>query len=52
MKQKLEWYLRQLLPLTYRTRYSDQQGKHFAVWNMWFGRVFNAEDYLIKDGTL
>lgn len=46
--QKLYWYLRQLLPLTYRSHYGDSAGnRHFAVWSMWFGRVFAHEDYVI-----
>lgn len=49
MKQRLIWYLKQLFPLTYRTRYIDQaDNKHFIVWNMWFGRCFNIEDAIIK----
>lgn len=45
----MRWYLKQLLPLTYRSRYSTRDGaKHFCVWNMWFGRCFNIEDYIIK----
>jgi hypothetical protein len=42
---KARWLVRQLLPLTYRTRYhtADAQTEWFVVWRMWFGRVF-AED--------
>lgn len=44
------WRLKQLLPFTYRTHYKDSDGKrHFAVWNMWFGRCFNAEDVVIGE---
>jgi len=42
------WHLRQLLPLTYRTHYTDAGGqKHFQVWRMWFGRVFDNEDVIV-----
>jgi len=47
MLSKIEWYIRQLFPLTYRshfhidTPYGNQH--YFAVWNMWFGRVWNME---------
>ena len=42
------WYLRQLAPLTYRSRYSDGEGReHFAVWRMWFGRVFHYDDVIV-----
>lgn len=46
----MKWHLKQLLPLTYRSRYSTEDGtRHFCVWNMWFGRCFNIEDYVIND---
>jgi hypothetical protein len=41
---RVRWLLRQLFPLTYRTRYHTMDGTEwFVVWRMWFGRVF-AED--------
>ncbi len=41
---KCIWALKQLLPLTYRSRYRTSDGKSwFAVWRMWFGRVFDHE---------
>lgn len=44
------WYLKQLLPLTYRSVYQKQEGKtYFCVWNMWFGRCFNIDEYEIKE---
>ena len=48
MLAKLKWTLKQLLPLTYRTEYSDKKGKHFVVWNMFMGRCYNINDHLIK----
>lgn len=42
------WYLKQLLPLTYRARYTDAKGKHFVVWKMWLGRSFAIDHYLIR----
>ncbi len=44
---KIIWRVKQLLPLTYRSRYSVDGQPHFSVWNMWLGRVFNHEDFLI-----
>ena len=48
------WYFKQLLPLTYRTTYTDTKTKerHFTVWNMWFGRCYNIDDYVIGKNIL
>lgn len=43
----LKWYLKQLLPLTYRTHYEEGGTKHFVVWKMWFGRSFAIDDYIV-----
>ena len=43
------WYLKQLLPLTYRTSYTESGKKHFCVWNMWLGHCYNIEDYIIYE---
>ena len=45
---KLKWYLCQILPLSYRSKYHTDDGKkHFCVWNMWMGRCFDVEDYIV-----
>jgi len=42
------WYLRQLLPLLYRTYYADGDGNvRLAVWRMWFGRCFACDDVVL-----
>lgn len=41
------WYLKQLLPLTYRSKYKKGDKKIFCVWNMWLGKCFNIEEYEI-----
>ena len=46
---KLIWCLKQLLPLTYRTTYVQNGKSHFTVWNMWFGKCFNVDDYVYYD---
>jgi len=43
------WYLKQLLPLTYRTKYGENEETHFVVWKMWFGRCFDIDDYVVID---
>lgn len=46
--RKLKWCLKQLLPFTYRSHFKTEDGnKHFSVWRMWFGRVFEYEDHVI-----
>jgi hypothetical protein len=48
MWNKVEWYLRQLLPLTYRTTYQTEGKKYFVVWKMWFGRSYNVDSFEVK----
>ena len=49
LRQRWTWYLKQLLPLTYRTTYGEDGRKHFVVWRMWFGRCFDVEDVLVAE---
>lgn len=46
---KVKWYFKQLVPLTYRTEYRDEEGKHYTVWNMWMGRCYNIDDVIVKE---
>lgn len=48
MKHRALWMLKQVFPLTYRSRYSDADGQHFVVWRMWFGRCFATDDVLLR----
>ena len=48
MKERAIWYAKQLLPLTYRTRYTEAGVRHFTVWRMWFGRCFDIEDVVVS----
>ncbi len=49
MRGRMWWRLKQLLPLTYRSHYTDGEGRpHFEVWQMWLGKVFNYEDVILK----
>ena len=43
------WYVKQLLPLTYRSHYEEKGKPVFHVWQMWFGVCFNQEKYYIKE---
>lgn len=41
MMDKLYWYLKQLLPLSYNTRFELADGtKCVSTWRCWFGKVF------------
>lgn len=46
---RVVWLVRQLLPLTYRSRYTTEPdgARHFAVWRMWLGRVYAVDDVLV-----
>jgi hypothetical protein len=46
-RERLKWYVKQLFPLTYRSRYGTGDGVHFVVWRMWFGRCFDIDDVLL-----
>lgn len=44
----LEWYLWQLLPLSYMSHYRDGEDRlHFCYWRMWFGHCFFVDDRVI-----
>jgi hypothetical protein len=44
------WYLKQLVPLTYRSHYLDTEGnKRFDVWKMWMGRCYKIETFYVSD---
>ncbi len=43
------WYLKQFLPLTYRSRYTENGKQHFCVWRMWAGRCFTIDDVIVED---
>jgi len=45
---KMVWYLKQLLPLTYRSKYKEKGVKYFCVWSMWFGKSYNIDTFEVK----
>ena len=49
MKSKIIWYLRQLLPLAYKSTYGEGDQRYHARWRMWFGRVFAHEVYRLAE---
>ncbi len=50
MYERIKWYVKQILPLTYRTKWRDENGiLHFCVWNMWFGHIYNTDEFVVKE---
>jgi hypothetical protein len=44
----LLYYLKQLFPLMYRTRYWDASHQlHFCVWRQWLGRCYSVDDVVV-----
>ncbi len=41
------WYLKQIVPLTYRTHYREGGHRHFTVWKMWMGRCYRIDDMVL-----
>ena len=39
---KIKWLFKQLLPLTYWTKYKEGDKQYFEIWNMWFGKSYNS----------
>ncbi len=47
---KLIYYLKQLLPLKYHSKYSLQNGeKKLTVWRQWFGKPFEIQHFTLAD---
>lgn len=47
---KIIYTLKQLLPLTYYSKYRVQNGaKELAIWTQWFGKSFNIKRYTLAD---
>jgi len=44
-KASLRWYVKQLLPLTYVSRYHQEGRWKLAVWKMWFGRCYKIRRF-------
>ena len=47
---KIKWLLKQLLPLTYWTTYTEEDVKYFEIWKMWFGRCYDKTRFQIAKG--
>lgn len=47
--EKFLFIIKQLLPLTYYTKYRVQDTKELAIWTQWFGKPFNIKRYELKN---
>ncbi|MBI4468119.1 MAG: hypothetical protein HY650_02235 [Acidobacteria bacterium] len=47
----LIWYLKQLLPLKYKTVYGNGEGTRWfsTEWRMWLGRCFAVRERIIHE---
>lgn len=45
--RKFLWYLKQLFPLTYISRYGQDGNMKLCHWKMWFGRCYNISTYSV-----
>ena len=43
------WYLKQLLPLMYVSKYKEDGKEYVSVWRMWFGKCFSHRKFEIKE---
>lgn len=47
--KKILWYIKQLLPLKYKSIYKENGKTYLSLWNMWYGKCFNIEKYQIAE---
>ena len=48
--KKTKYYLKQLFPLTYWSKYKTPDGKTYvAIWSQWFGKVFNNCNFEVNN---
>jgi len=40
---KILWYLKQLFPLTYKSKYKIKEEQFYSVWKMWLGKCYNIK---------
>ncbi len=47
---KIIYYLKQLLPFKYYSKYRVQNGsRELAIWTQWFGKSFNIKRFTLAD---
>lgn len=43
----MKWYIKQLLPFTYVSKYRENGKQYVSVWKMWFGRCYRHRKFEI-----
>ena len=44
------YYIKQLFPLTYYSKYRVQNGnRELAIWTQWFGKPFNVKRFTLAN---
>jgi len=50
---KFNYYIKQLFPLTYYSKYrvknGDTEYKELAIWTQWMGKPFNIKQFTLAD---
>ncbi len=41
----MKWYIKQLFPLWYHTKYVENGKTYVTWWKMWFGRCYKQEKF-------
>ena len=48
---KVTWYIKQLFPLTYISKYREGERNRLSIWKMWFGKVYRHRKYIISGAS-
>ena len=43
--ERIKWYFKQFLPLTYVSEYDENGKQKVTIWRMWFGRCFDIRSW-------
>ena len=50
--KKISFLVKQILPLTYVSKYRSDGKKYLTVWKQWFGKLYNVHTYTLLQQTL
>lgn len=45
----MKWYIKQLFPCWYHTKYKESGKKYVAWWKMWFGHCYKLETFEVTE---